>query len=387
MYENLLHQDDISNRLQHDLREGSAPPAMLFSGPALTGKLTAALETARILSCRNAGNWNCTCSMCVQHRSLAHSHTVLAGSRNFAPDIAASVDLLRRDNTGIPRFILVRSVRKLLRHFDPILWEGEDKKISRVYPMLEQLSEIMDSLISGAELLSGNRIEKTLKSIVDSCTAVQKFLPGALPVSHVRNITHWAALSAGNDHKTVIIDSADRMMPSARNALLKFLEEPPTSTTVILIAERKALLLPTIVSRVRDYAFHARKPEEEMQIIKRVFREDGGDYTGLADFFQNKLTGQSGETDKLARSFLEGVGKGIFPAELNQVKDSIQLKSLLEAVSSAMESHWKDDEASSPLIQYRKMKYLNEAEFRAVNLNLPISLVLNHLYLSLRDLR
>ncbi len=387
MYENLLYQDDISNRLQHDLREGSAPPAMLFSGPALTGKLTAALETARILSCRNTGNWNCTCSMCAQHRSLAHPHTILAGSRNFAPDIAASVDLLRRDSTDIPRFILVRSVRKLLRHFDPILWDGEDRKISRVYPVLEQLSEIMDSLISGVELLSGNRIEKILQSIVDNSTAVQKFLPGALPVSHVRNITHWATLSAGNDHKTVIIDSADQMMPSARNALLKFLEEPPASTTVILIAKRKALLLPTIVSRVRDYAFHTRTPEEETQIIKRVFRENGGDYTGLADFFQNKQTGQSGEADRLARSFLEGLGKKNFPAELNQVRDCIQLRSLLEAVSKSMESHWKVDEASSPLIQYKKMKYLNEAEFQAVNLNLPTGLVLNHLYLSLRDLR
>jgi hypothetical protein len=49
--------------------------------------------------------------------------------------------------------------------------------------------------------------------------------------------------------KVVVIESADLMNPSAANALLKTLEEPPRDTYLILTTSRPARLLPTIVSR------------------------------------------------------------------------------------------------------------------------------------------
>ena len=55
--------------------------------------------------------------------------------------------------------------------------------------------------------------------------------------------------------KVAIIYEADRMEPPSANALLKTLEEPPASTTIILITTRPYSLLPTIRSRCLHFRF------------------------------------------------------------------------------------------------------------------------------------
>ncbi|MCK0128360.1 DNA polymerase III subunit delta' [Erythrobacter sp. F6033] len=55
--------------------------------------------------------------------------------------------------------------------------------------------------------------------------------------------------------RAIIIDPSDDMEPSASNALLKSLEEPPQGTFFILVAHRPSRLLPTIRSRCRLLRF------------------------------------------------------------------------------------------------------------------------------------
>ncbi|TRD12614.1 DNA polymerase III subunit [Erythrobacter insulae] len=55
--------------------------------------------------------------------------------------------------------------------------------------------------------------------------------------------------------RAIIIDPADDMEPSASNALLKSLEEPPQGTFFMLITHRPSRLLPTIRSRCRLLRF------------------------------------------------------------------------------------------------------------------------------------
>lgn len=50
--------------------------------------------------------------------------------------------------------------------------------------------------------------------------------------------------------KAVILQDAHTATVPAQNAMLKVLEEPPENTLIILTAERKELLLPTIQSRL-----------------------------------------------------------------------------------------------------------------------------------------
>ncbi len=52
-----------------------------------------------------------------------------------------------------------------------------------------------------------------------------------------------------SDFKAVIIEDAHLLTTEAQNALLKVLEEPPSNTILILGADTKEALLPTILSR------------------------------------------------------------------------------------------------------------------------------------------
>ena len=56
--------------------------------------------------------------------------------------------------------------------------------------------------------------------------------------------------------KVFIIDSADTMTPQAQNSLLKVLEDPPSSSLVILVSSNPAGLLPTVKSRCQRLYFN-----------------------------------------------------------------------------------------------------------------------------------
>ena len=69
-------------------------------------------------------------------------------------------------------------------------------------------------------------------------------------------IVNWVGYRPyeGN-RRAVVIDDAHKMNPSAQNALLKTLEEPPQSSTLVLITPAPSSLLPTIRSRCQTLRF------------------------------------------------------------------------------------------------------------------------------------
>lgn len=74
----------------------------------------------------------------------------------------------------------------------------------------------------------------------------------ALSVEGARRLIPFLGSTAGEQGwRVVIIDPADDMTPSAANAILKNLEEPPKRTVFLLIARSRGALLPTILSRCR----------------------------------------------------------------------------------------------------------------------------------------
>jgi len=381
MFENLLHQDSIVSRLKHDVENHAVPPAMLFTGSPMSGKLTAALELARILSCDKAGAWNCPCDHCRSHRALAHTDTVLAGNRNLMPEIAAAAELLRRDKSDTSRFLLLRSARKLIRRFDPMLWEGDENKLKQARPVMERLAASVDLLLPGRELPD----EDMFDTVVDDCAVIQNSLPAILPVSQVRHITMWAVYSARRDHKTVILDAADRMPEGSKNALLKFLEEPPPDTTVILITDRKSMLPPTIISRLREYAFRIRRPLEEAEVLRRVFREDMGRWGTLAEYFQAWRSTPSERMRETAHEFLThaALGEPFMPKEAAEIKNQQDFVVFLEALSGEFRKSWIENEDSDHQRASREMAWLRDARLRAESLNLPVPMILRSLYISL----
>lgn len=84
----------------------------------------------------------------------------------------------------------------------------------------------------------------------------EKRLKTQLTVDEVRGLKGFFHMSAGSHRRVVIVDSADEMNPSAANALLKELEEPPEGAVLFLISHRPSGLLPTIRSRCRTLRFN-----------------------------------------------------------------------------------------------------------------------------------
>lgn len=92
MFDNLLYQHAAA-LLKDDIARGRLPGALLFAGPDSSGKLTCALETARILSCTAAerrGQWQCGCPSCRKHKELSGTNVLLAGPRDCALEILAA---------------------------------------------------------------------------------------------------------------------------------------------------------------------------------------------------------------------------------------------------------------------------------------------------------
>lgn len=77
--------------------------------------------------------------------------------------------------------------------------------------------------------------------------------------------------------KVYLIVEADKMNPSAQNAALKLLEEPPNGAVFLLCVVNPALLLPTVRSRCMERRSAAGEQAPEEESLKRA-----GDYLRAA---------------------------------------------------------------------------------------------------------
>ena len=279
MFDNVLHQS-ACDLLQADMKASRLPGSILLSGPVASGKLTSALELVRAFACTAPGEkaaWNCTCQNCQQNKALT-SHTMLllgAGSRVL--EIAAAKASFLAQNAQnsrhleAARFLFLRSVRKLTARFSPLLWEGEDK-LSKFAPIVQAIDEDMELLAPGRTVPEPEELQKLLDSIEKNCEKLESgYMYASLPVSQIRNLSAWARRTSSSGKKVVIIENADMMQESARNALLKILEEPPENTEFVLTTANRGAILPTILSRVRTYNFFERTKEHQQEVMKRVF--------------------------------------------------------------------------------------------------------------------
>lgn len=73
----------------------------------------------------------------------------------------------------------------------------------------------------------------------------------SIKIDQIRELQNRFAYKT-DETKLAIINQADRMTVQAANSLLKFLEEPISSSIVVLTAENGQALLPTIRSRVQQ---------------------------------------------------------------------------------------------------------------------------------------
>lgn len=325
MFDNVLHQS-ASDLLTEDIAKNKLPSSLLFSGPEASGKLTCALELARVLSCKGAvvGKWNCSCSSCQKHKALVSPQVLVVGPKNQTLEIEAAATTLLSQNANntrhveAARFLYLRAVRKLTVRFNPVLWEGEEK-LQKFSPLLQAIDESLEQLEPSRPVPEGESLSKILSEIKKNCEKLEtSFLYDALPVSQIRTISSWAHLSTSTGRKVVIIENADRMAESARNALLKILEEPPADCVFILTTARRGALMQTILSRVRTYTFFERAASQQQEVITRVFHYDAV-ISGrplpntLYDFLQTYLPVAPDVIRSYAHTYFKTLAEGHLP--------------------------------------------------------------------------
>ncbi len=201
-WDTVIGQQRVKNLLRSMFESGRIPHALLFHGPAGTGKDAAALMFARALNCSEGTFEPCgRCTSCQTMAALRHPRLKLIFPMPSKPDEDTAVDKLTAEE-------------------------------------LEEMNEQIDA-----------KADNPYHHISMSKAS-------GIKISSVRDIRREAAFRAGERGRTVVlISDADRMNSSAANALLKTLEEPSGDLQIILTTSRKDALLPTILSRCQLLRF------------------------------------------------------------------------------------------------------------------------------------
>jgi DNA polymerase-3 subunit gamma/tau len=274
VFENIIEQSAVL-QLRDDILLKRNAPSMLFFGPSGTGKGSAALELARGLSCEEKAVWGCKCSSCERHKFLQHDDLLVLGSRSFSPEIlACQKAFLRNPENANVKLLFFRSLRKLQIRFSPVLMENDSKTAKAVCAVLQSFDERLNELLSfDTQTSEEAALNKLCSSLVKDALALENEGINGIPINHVRSASYWCRLAPNGRRKTLIIENAEEMRDDARNSLLKLLEEPPASVSIVLTAQRREAVMQTILSRLRPYRFLKRSAETEKEVIRRVFQE------------------------------------------------------------------------------------------------------------------
>ncbi|MGA2775687.1 MAG: DNA polymerase III subunit [Candidatus Omnitrophota bacterium] len=137
---------------------------------------------------------------------------------------------------------------------------------------------------------------------------------GAIRIGHIRQLQKNISYKAYEGRlKFFIIDNAHNLNPSASNALLKVLEEPPQGSVIILITDKPFLLFKTIVSRCKAIKFTALNRRVLEKILKADYNLDSDTTHFLAYFSEGRLgkalrlkdTGVLNEKNALIDNFIQ----------------------------------------------------------------------------------
>ncbi len=353
MFDNITGQTRITEHLTNDISSGRLPHSILISGPGFSGKLTIALEIARILSCDlKTAEWSCRCASCSLHRTLSHQNTLLLSPRSRISEIRASLGILKNHPKSFSRFMFIRSVKKILNTGSVILWDGSEACFKKSALILNEIEELLSSIhpdfgIAHEKAVeSAEEIEKKINALIKN-----RFF-SSITIEMIRRASFWAHTSSDFSKKIIVIDGVDCLSESSRNALLKILEEPPESVYIILLAVHKGSILPTILSRVRNYCTAPRGLIKSREVLKKIFRCESDEYDSIRQFFLAYSDLNLDEVKNDCSSIIRDIGdteETLFKIPSLSQKYSLYPEDFLEELIFAMEKILKGPKPSPDL--------------------------------------
>jgi DNA polymerase III subunit delta' len=213
-FDEFLGNERIVSALRGALRTERVPHALLFTGPSGVGKYTLARMFAQAATCERLKDDFCgECATCQRVALLADPLTLIEQGltqRGESPSTAAIEDQPLILQTHPDVWALVP---------DPVRW-----KTPVVRPLLR--------------------------------------------IGQIRAVQRAAYFQPMGRRRVFIFDGAETMREEAANALLKVLEEPPLSASLILLADSASTLLPTILSRCMQFHFAPLGQDHVVKILK-----------------------------------------------------------------------------------------------------------------------
>lgn len=227
MWNNIIGQDKVIEKLKSIYTSGKIAHAYLFHGISGTGKDAAAVEFAKLLNCKNIQNGNEACDKCENCKKIA----------SFRSEYFQLV-------CALP------SGKSETTESDPLeKLTGTDFEL-----YLEQLDLKADNPYYHITLPNANNIR----------------------INSIRDLVSKIYLSVSAQNKKIfLISEADKMRQEAANALLKVLEEPPKNSVIILTTSKVNSLPQTIIGRCQKIFFEPLNDSD----IKSKLDETMGLYT------------------------------------------------------------------------------------------------------------
>ena len=171
-----------------------------------------------------------------------------------------------------------------------------------------------------------------------------------LLVEQVRDAVRTAWRTPDGPRRVIVVEGADRMNPNAQNAFLKALEEPPASTTIVLLAANPEPLLETVRSRCREVVFASPAPAGVAAILVEsgVASDDAGRYARTGGSLERAALLATDETARELRA--EIVQRVLRP--LRDPGDAIDAAEWLGAQTRAL----RDNVAAAHAAQHEAYK-------------------------------
>lgn len=147
-----------------------------------------------------------------------------------------------------------------------------------------------------SQIIITTHFAETIEKLQQLAVNGEKFIPivkeGKFLVEDVKYAIEKAYLAS--QERTIIILAADSFSEIVQNRLLKIIEEPPTNKEFIIMLPSKAILLPTVKSRLPIVVQHEETSIRELSLDMKSL-----DIRSVYDFVQEHARSTAAKTKEL----------------------------------------------------------------------------------------
>jgi DNA polymerase-3 subunit gamma/tau len=374
--------------LKGQLLGGTLPQAVLFSGPAFSGRMSMILECVRVLSCHKEGSDECACPSCKQFAYSTFTNVVAIGNRDYWVRIDAAIANMLRLKTELSLKQLYRELRMMLLQYHPALLEQADTKEHSLFEAAGALDEeLLQTEIHSEQQY--HMLAKTIASLTKPLRQVRR--RSQVSIDQVRALQQWVGqTSLTSSPRFIILEGMEQSTEGSRNSLLKMLEEPAQKTYIMLLSEHPSRLLPTILSRTQHHRIKPFSKEEKNKLLSTLFFVDPEPYPTVEHFIVSQAGIDTAQLQTLAEQFIRSLdpqqhlNRGQLEEMGSALEEDRSLKWFLNALALATKERLNTDHLPIYRVQ-NIMSVMQKASFEATIFNQNNRLFVESLYYRLLE--